>query len=125
MVVIKNCTLKTVVRTPAQYSRFVVLIVDGVSIGQHAMMQDARNQNTTTLLAVEHHVLAMLQTPQARTNVVTEPAQRRVVSKRLATNLKLADVTGGLGFAPCAKGVIADAQQVVLRTTRKSKGSHG
>jgi hypothetical protein len=114
-----------VVRTPAQYSRFVVLIVDGVSIGQHALMQDARNQNTTTLLAVEHHVLAMLQTPQARTNVVTEPAQRRIVSKHLATNLKLADVTGGLGFAPCAKGVIADAQQVVLSTTRKSKRSHG
>jgi hypothetical protein len=116
-----------VVRTPAQYSRFVVLIVivDGVSIGQHALMQDARNQNTTTLLAVEHHVLAMLQTAQTRANILTEPAQRRIVSKRLATNLKLADVTGGLGFAPRAKGVIADAQQVVLSTARKSKRSHG
>jgi len=62
------------VRTPAQYSRFVVLIVDGVSIGQHALMQDPRNQNTTTLLAVEHHVLAMLQTAQTRANVLTEPA---------------------------------------------------
>jgi len=103
----------------------VVFIVDGVSIGQHALMQDARNQDTTTLLAVEHHVLAMLQALQARTNVVTEPAQRRIVSKHLATNLKLAEVTGGLGTAPCAKGVISDAQQVVRSTTRKPKRSHG
>jgi hypothetical protein len=117
--------LKRVVRTPTQYSRFVVLIVDGVSIGQHALMQDARNQNTTTLLAVEHHVLAMLQAPQARTNVFTEPAQGRVVRKHLATNLKLAEVTGGLGTSPSAKGVISDAQQIGLSATRKSKRSHG
>jgi len=54
--------------------RFVVLIVDDVSIGQHPLMQDARNQNSATLLAVEHHVLAMLQTAQPRANIVTEPA---------------------------------------------------
>ena len=104
---------------------FVVLVVEGVSIGQHALMQDARNQNATTLLSVKHHVLAVLQAPQARTNVVTEPAQRRIVSKHLATNLKLAEVTGSLGAAPGAKGVIADAQQIGLGAARKSKRGHG
>jgi hypothetical protein len=101
------------------------LIVDGVSIGQHALMQDASNQNARALPAVEQYMLAMLQTTQTGANVVTEPAQGRIVSKHLATNLKLAEVTGGLGFAPRAKGVIGDAQQVGLSATRKSKRSHG
>jgi hypothetical protein len=43
--------------------RLVVLIV---SIGQHALMQDAKNQNTTTLLAEEYDVLAMLMRAHAR-----------------------------------------------------------
>ena len=53
--------------------RLVVLIVDGVSIGQHALMQDARNENATTLLAVEHDVLSMLMAVQAGANVTTKP----------------------------------------------------
>src|SRR5215469_4458257 len=50
--------------------RLVVLIVDGVSFGQHALMQDARNKNAATLLAVEHDVSAMLMTAQAGANVI-------------------------------------------------------
>jgi len=46
-----------------ELSRFVVLVVDGMSIGQHALMQDARNQNATTLRPIEQDVLAMLMTP--------------------------------------------------------------
>ena len=88
-------------------------------------MQDARNQNAPVLLAVEQHMLTMLQTAQTRANVVTEPAQRRIISKHLATNLKLSDVADGLGTAPCAQGVSADAQQTGLSATRKSKRSHG
>ena len=106
-------------------SLLIVLIVDGVPVGQHALMQDARNQNTITLLTVEQHMLAMLMTPQAGANVITESPQRRIVGKRLATIFKLADVTGGLGFTPFLKSVVADAEQVGLRSTRKSKLSHG
>jgi hypothetical protein len=29
-----------------------------MSVGQHPLMQDARNQNTTGLLTVENHVFA-------------------------------------------------------------------
>jgi hypothetical protein len=101
------------------------LVVNGVSIGQHALMQDARNQNASALLAVENDVHAMFMTAQAGANVVTESAQRRIASQRLATNLQLAEVTSGLGSAPFAKGVIADAQQVGLSTTRKSERGHG
>src|SRR6266849_5735950 len=40
--------------------RFLVLIISGVSIGKHALMQNAGNLNTTKLLAVKHDVLPML-----------------------------------------------------------------
>jgi hypothetical protein len=52
----------------------VVLIVVDVSIWQRALMQYSRNQNASALLTVKHDVLAMLQTTQARTNLVTESA---------------------------------------------------
>jgi hypothetical protein len=105
--------------------RLVVLIVDGVSFGQHALMQDARNQNAATFLAVEHDMPAMLVTAQAGANVFAKSACRRVFGKRLATNLKLVDVADHLGLAPFAKGVIGDAQQVSLSAARKSKPGHG
>jgi hypothetical protein len=54
--------------------RLVVLIVFDVSIGQHALMQYSRNQNASALLTVKHDVLAMLQTTQARANLITESA---------------------------------------------------
>jgi hypothetical protein len=50
----------------------VVPIVDGVSIGQHALMQNARNHNATALRAVKHNVPAMLMTVQAGANLITE-----------------------------------------------------
>ncbi len=66
----------------------------------------------------------MLMAAQARANLITESAQRGLAGKRLATSLKLSEVAGGLGFAPFAKGVIADAQQVGLSATRKSELAH-
>jgi hypothetical protein len=37
-------------------------------------MQDARNQYAFTLLAIKYNVLAVFQTPQARSNVITRSA---------------------------------------------------
>jgi hypothetical protein len=45
-----------------------------VSIGQHALMQNARNYNATALLAVKQNVRAMLMTVQAGANVIAESA---------------------------------------------------
>jgi hypothetical protein len=50
------------------------LIVDGVSFGQHPLMEDTRNENASTLLAVEHDVTAMFVTVQAGANVITQSA---------------------------------------------------
>jgi hypothetical protein len=66
------------------------LIVDGVFFGQHALMQDARNENAATLLTVKHDVLAMLMAAQGWANVITKSAQRRIVGKCLAASFKLA-----------------------------------
>jgi hypothetical protein len=49
-----------------------VFTVDGVSVGQHALMQDARNHNATALRAVKQNVRARLMTVQAGANVITE-----------------------------------------------------
>ncbi len=81
-----------------------------MSIGQHALMQYARNHNATALLSVKHNVRAMLMTVQAGTNVITESAKSRIVRKGLATDFEFADVACGLGLAPFMKGVIADAK---------------
>ena len=53
-------------------------------------MQDARNENAATLLAVKHDVLAMLMAAQGWANVITKSAQRRIVGKCLAASFKLA-----------------------------------
>ena len=45
-----------------------------VPIGEHALMQDARNQYAFTLLAIKYNVLAVFQTAQARSNVITRSA---------------------------------------------------
>lgn len=45
-----------------------------MSIGQHTLVQDARNHNPTPLLAIKHDVLATLQAAQPRANVLTESA---------------------------------------------------
>jgi hypothetical protein len=94
----------------------VVFIIDSVSIGQHALMQYARNHNATALRAVKHNVRAMLMTVQAGANVINESAKRQIVRKGLATNFKFAYVAGGLGLAPFMKGVIGDDQ--LLRGAR-------
>ena len=61
----------------AGYVCFLLLVgftVDGVSIGQHALMQNTRNYNATALPAVKQNVRAMLMTVQARANVIAESA---------------------------------------------------
>ena len=71
-----------------------------MSVGQHAPVQDSRNQNASAPLPVEYDVLAMLMTSQAGANVITGPADCRIVRKHLAASLQLAKVTSGLVCAP-------------------------
>jgi PIN domain nuclease of toxin-antitoxin system len=96
-----------------------------VSVRQHALVQDSRNQDTTSLLAIEHHVSALLHTAKAGANMIAEPAERWIVTQPLATNLKLIKIDDGLRLTPPANGVIGDAKQIIFRETGKSKLRHG
>src|SRR5258708_6367909 len=87
-------------------------------------MQDARDQNAPGLLPVEYDVLALLHTTQARPNMITRPTQLWIVGKRLATSLKVADVTDNLCFAPSVECINANAQQVSFGPTRETKRCH-
>ena len=57
--------------------------------GQHGLMQDAGDQNAGELLAIEHDMLAVLHPPQAGANMITRPAQRRIVGQGSAKNFKV------------------------------------
>jgi len=70
-------------------------------------------------------MLTALHPAEAGTNMVTRLPQRGIIGKHLATGLKIIKVTGGLVFAPVAKGVSADAKQVGFGPARKTKRGHG
>jgi hypothetical protein len=53
---------------------FRVQVIDRMFFGEHALMQNAGNKNAITQLAVKHEVRAVLQSAQARTNIVAVPA---------------------------------------------------
>jgi hypothetical protein len=52
----------------------LVVIVDGRPFGQHALMQDAGNQNASSLLPVKYDVPAMLHATQAGANLIAGSA---------------------------------------------------
>lgn len=83
------------------------VIVDVVSLRKHALVQDARNQNSSGVLAIKDNVPAALHSPQVRTNIITTPTQRGIVGQHLATRFQIVDVTSGLLCAPGAKGMSA------------------
>jgi hypothetical protein len=103
---------------------WLVFAIDGLALRQHAPMQDARNENAAGLLPVKHDVTTVLHTTQARANILTSPTQSGIAGQPPATILKLGDVTVCLGFAPSAKGINADAEQVGPGTTRETKRGH-
>ena len=104
--------------------RLFGLIASVVPIGQHALMKDAGNQNAAALLAIKHNMHAMLQAAQARANFLARSAQRGIVGEGSAKNFEFGEIAGGLDFAPSAKRVVADAEQVSLRATRETNRSH-
>jgi hypothetical protein len=57
---------------------------------QPALVQDRRNQNSALLLAVKHHMFALLHAPQPRADFIARAAERGIVGKELAAILKLA-----------------------------------
>ena len=92
--------------------------------GQHALMQDTRNQNSAPLLSVKHHMFALLYAPQPRANFIARAPERGIIGKELAAIFKLTDIAIRLSFAPGAKGKIADVEQIAFGTARKPEPCH-
>ena len=95
----------------------VVFIVDSLVFGQHALMQDTGNQNAARVLPVKHHMLALLHPTQPKANFIARAAERGIVGNELAAIFKLAYIAVGLGFAPFAKGINADVEQIGFGAT--------
>jgi hypothetical protein len=69
---------------PCSFLRFlVVIVVDFVSFGKHALVQDARNHNSFLVLAIKHNMPAALHSAQAGTDVITASTQRGIISQHL------------------------------------------
>lgn len=97
---------------PAGMGLFIVVIVKGVSLWEHALMKDAGNQNSFGLLAVKHHMLSALHSSQAGADIIAASAKCRIVSEHPTTGFKFDDVADSLVFAPGSKGISSDPQQV-------------
>ena len=80
-------------------------------------MEDASNQNTFYIGAVEDDVPPVLHATQAATNVSAASACLRVVGKHLATASESGDVAERLIHAPGSEGVSANASQVGFGAT--------
>jgi hypothetical protein len=63
-------------------------VVDGLSTWQHALVQDAANQDTGQFAAEEDDVAGLLGTQQAGTNVIARSTERGRVGQALAIVVK-------------------------------------
>jgi hypothetical protein len=102
----------------------VVVIVHGVPFGEHSLVQDARNHNSSGVLTVKHNMLAAFNTLQAPTNVATASTQRGITGQHLAKRIESIDVADGLIFAPGPRSMVTDPYQIGFGTARKTKQSH-
>lgn len=74
--------------------------------------------------SVEDDVLALLVTPQARSDCIALPSQQHLIGETLAALLELIDVASALIFAPRAQRVFGDLEQIRLGTPREQKPCH-
>jgi hypothetical protein len=87
-------------------------------------MKNAGDHNALRALPVKDNVAAASHSTKAGSNILTRPARGGIVGKHLATRLKIIDIPDGLVFAPGAKSIRADAEQVGFGTDRETKSGH-
>lgn len=95
-----------------------------VALWQHAVVQDAGDEDTFGGLAVEDDVTAMLVTAQTGTNFIAGAAQEGSGRELETAGLQFGEITVGLGFTPCTDGVGADANEVCFGLTGEAKSCH-
>jgi hypothetical protein len=108
----------------ASLARLKSSLLDGVSPGEHPLVQDAIGQNALGTGPVEDDMPAVLHAAQAATNIIADSTCHRVVGKHLATRSEIGNVADGLICAPGLEGVSTDADQVGFSATGETKPGH-
>jgi len=80
-------------------------------------VQNARNQNSASFLAIKHDMVPALHSAQAATDIVTTSAQRGIVSQHLAKRFQRVDVSERLIFAPSTFAIGDDPEQIDFDAT--------
>lgn len=74
-------------------SRLRGSVLERLASRQHALVQNARNEDAVPLRPVEQHMLPLFKASQSGTNPLAWPPQRRIACKRLCATLEAAEVT--------------------------------
>lgn len=102
-----------------------LVVLDCMSLGKHAIVQYTGDKYSTAVLPVENDVPAVFHATQAGSKVVTESSRRRIIGADSTTSLNVVEVSDSLRFAPGAKRVRRNAQQVRFGAAGESKPRHG
>lgn len=81
---------------------------------QHALVQDARDENALFLATVEEHMPVSFKAKQAGANPLAKPTEQRITGEQLGAAFEAVEVTLCLSRAPGLKSVCANVQQVCL-----------
>src|SRR5258708_40105883 len=88
------------------------IVIEAAYFRQHALVQNTGNQDTASLLPIEHDVASLFHATQTRTNVIAPAALRGMAPKTLTAGFQAIDVASRLDFAPFLKRVLCDVRQV-------------
>jgi hypothetical protein len=83
-----------------------------VFIGKHAVMQNARNQDTSSYLPVEQDVAAFFESSQAWANLVAGPAEERPFRQSSGAMFNLAQIALSLFRIPGFNRISANLDKV-------------
>ena len=108
---------------PGHIQRFHRLAISEVQLRQHPFVKNPDDQDRSgPFEAVEDHVLALAVAPVPRTNLVAGAAGFRPLRKSMESRIQLGQIAAALSLSPSPQGVAADAEEVLLSCTGKSKG---
>jgi hypothetical protein len=97
-----------------------------VQLRQHPFVKNPDDQDRPgPPEAVEDHVFALAVASVPRANLVAGAARFRTLRKSMESRIQLGQIAAALSFSPTLQGVAADAEEVLLGCTGKSKGSAG
>lgn len=90
----------------------------------HALVQNADDQNVLCPREIEDHVLAFLHAAKVRIDWIAGSTKPRLVRKDLKCFCEPAQLTQNLFLSPAAQSVVADVNQISFRLYRERIQAH-